>query len=71
MEIKRPKYKEITTVATRWTGDEYDIVEPKMDGIWGVFHLRKDGHWKIFSRTGKEKKTGRCIARDHEITLLG
>ena len=71
MEIKRPKYKEITTVATRWTGDEYDIVEPKMDGIWGVFHLRKDGRWTIFSRTGKEKKTGRCIARDHEITLLG
>ena len=69
MEIKRPKYKEIT--GYHLGGVEYDIVEPKMDGIWGVFHLRKDGRWTIYSRTGKEKKSGRCIQRNKEITLLG
>jgi len=70
MKIDRPKFKEIDAAKVGKFG-HYDIVEPKMDGIWGVFHLRKDGRWTIYSRTGKEKKTGRCIARGHEITLLG
>ena len=71
MKIDRPKFKEIDASLSKAYIAPYDIVEPKMDGIWGVFHLKKDGRWAIYSRTGKEKDAGRCIARDHEITLLG
>tara|TARA_R100000656_G_scaffold53769_2_gene42458 strand:- start:59 stop:889 length:831 start_codon:yes stop_codon:yes gene_type:complete len=71
--IDRPKfkeYKEISSVPEKL----YDIVEPKMDGIWGVYIQNEEG-WEIWSRTGVKKAEGTdCSSigapRD-KIILLG
>ena len=45
MRINRPKFKEVTYEdALRKTSArmDYDVVEPKMDGIWGAMHIKKN-----------------------------
>ena len=71
MRINRPKFKEVTYEdALRKTSArmDYDVVEPKMDGIWGAMHIRENGEYQIWSRTGKLKKEGK-ITPKHEKGL--
>ena len=49
---------------------DYDVVEPKMDGIWGAMHI-KHGKYQIWSRTGKLKKEGRADESGQEMCILG
>ena len=70
--IDRPKfkeYKEISSVPEKL----YDIVEPKMDGIRGVYvqpgEFLLDG-WEIWSRTGVRKAEGTDCGNE-KIILLG
>jgi len=56
--IDRPKFKEL-----RYGDDispEYDLVQLKMDGMWGCMTIA-DGEYTITSRTGKVKDTGAFI----------
>ena len=57
--IDRPKFREIRYNGNDRTGipDRYDIVEAKMDGIWGCLILEK-GYYRMYSRTGKIKAVG-------------
>ena len=48
---------------------DYDVVEPKMDGIWGAMHIRKNKEYQIWSRTGKLKKEGKVINKHYMITF--
>ena len=71
--INRPKFKEVTYEdALRKTSArmDYDVVEPKMDGIWGAMHI-KHGKYQIWSRTGKLKKEGRADESGQEMCILG
>ena len=71
MRINRPKFKEVTYEdALRKTSArmDYDVVEPKMDGFWGAMHIRENGEYQIWSRTGKLKKEGK-ITPKHEKGL--
>jgi ATP-dependent DNA ligase len=73
MIINRPKFKEVTYEdALRKTSArmDYDVVEPKMDGIWGAMHI-KHGKYQIWSRTGKLKKEGRADESGQEMCILG
>ena len=59
MRINRPKFKEVTYEdAMKETSArmDYDVVEPKMDGIWGAMHIKKNKEYQIWSRTGKLKR---------------
>ena len=72
MRINRPKFKEVTYEdALRKTSArmDYDVVEPKMDGIWGAMHIKKNGTYQIWSRTGKLKKEGKVINKHYMITF--
>ena len=53
--IDRPKFREIRLQDN--IPDEYDIVQLKMDGIWGALTIM-NGEWKMQSRTGKIKAEG-------------
>ena len=69
MRINRPKFKEVTYAdAMKETSArmDYDVVEPKMDGIWGAMHIKKNGEYQIWSRTGKLKKEGK-LAESEDI----
>jgi len=60
MKINRPKFKEITheEMMTKTSARvDYDVVEPKMDGIWGAMYIRNN-EYQIWSRTGKLKREG-------------
>jgi len=53
--IDRPKFKELTyEQVTDSVPENYDLVQVKMDGIWGCMVI-KDGQLTIYSRTGKVK----------------
>ena len=80
MRINRPKFKEVTYEdALRKTSArmDYDVVEPKMDGIWGAMHIKKNGEYQIWSRTGKLKKEGKItkgvsvVTNTTECVILG
>ena len=72
MIIKRPKFKEIKrehiTDASAYMDGEY-VIEPKMDGIWGAMHIKKNGTYQIWSRTGQLKEEGKVINRHFMITF--
>ena len=55
--IDRPKFREIRYNEHMGIPDRYDIVEAKMDGIWGCLIIEK-GYYRIYSRTGKIKAAG-------------
>ena len=72
--IDRPKFREI-----RYAGSsmlippKYDVVESKMDGIWGCLILEK-GYYRMYSRTGKIKAVGEIPKSDRfqrKCILLG
>ena len=70
MRINRPKFKEVTYEdALRKTSArmDYDVVEPKMDGIWGAMHIRKNKEYQIWSRTGKLKREGKITNKHFMI----
>ena len=53
--IDRPKFNELIKEDIDKDGPEnYDLVQLKMDGIWGCMVV-KDGQWSMYSRTGKLK----------------
>ena len=60
--IDRPKFRELRYTSdeygtTTLIPDRYDVVEAKMDGIWGCLILEK-GYYRMYSRTGKIKAVG-------------
>jgi len=71
--IDRPKfrelhYSEINSHTMRSEG--YDLVQLKMDGIWGSMHIGM-GQWSIYSRTGKVKADGGILnPLAHEDTII-
>ena len=68
--IDRPKFKEIRYKKDRVIPEKYNMVQLKMDGIWGCMNI-KDGEWKIYSRTGKMKVDGVLEDRTLDAILLG
>jgi len=77
MMIDRPKFAEMTYNDFRYYDPnylsegqrKYDTVELKMDGIWGCMVIA-NGEYKIHSRTGKVKETGK-INHSVDMILLG
>ena len=69
--IDRPRFRELDySEVDEHTGPEgYDLVQLKMDGIWGCMVI-SHGEWTIYSRTGKIKNTGH-IDDVGETILLG
>ena len=56
--IDRPKFRELHLSEIDEDGPEgYDLVQLKMDGIWGCMVIR-DCKYVIYSRTGKAKQIG-------------
>ena len=55
--IDRPKFREIRYSPDVEIPPEYDMVEAKMDGIWGCMVIEA-GYYRIYSRTGKLKSAG-------------
>ena len=55
--IDRPKFREIRWGEHREIPEQYDIVQLKMDGIFGCMKIGH-GQWGIYSRTGKLKADG-------------
>ena len=68
--IDRPKFREMRYEAIRDIPEKYDIVQLKMDGIWGCMDI-KDGVYKIYSRTGKIKAEGQVDNKELDATILG
>ena len=68
--IDRPKFREMRYEAIRDIPEKYDIVQLKMDGIWGCMDI-KDGVYKIYSRTGKLKAEGMVSNKKIDATILG
>jgi len=68
--IDRPKFREMRYEAIRDIPEKYDIVQLKMDGIWGCMDI-KDGVYKIYSRTGKLKTEGTVSNKNIDATILG
>ena len=66
--IDRPKFKEFRPDDK--IPDEYDIVQLKMDGIWGRMVIR-DGTMEVYSRTGKLKDEGLIDNPNIDCVLLG
>jgi len=50
--------------------EEYDIVQLKMDGIWGCMVVG-EGQWTLYSRTGKVKAEGEIENPNIDCVLLG
>jgi len=55
--MDRPKFKELRYYDGMTIPEEYDIVQLKMDGMWGCM-VMSCGEWTIYSRTGKMKASG-------------
>ncbi len=55
--IDRPKFRELRWEEHRTIPEQYDIVQLKMDGIFGCMKV-SNGQWAIYSRTGKMKEDG-------------
>jgi ATP-dependent DNA ligase len=68
--IDRPKFRELRYKETKVIPREYDMVQLKMDGIWGCMTI-SDGKWTIHSRTGKLKTEGEIDDEKLDAVLLG
>ena len=68
--IDRPKFRELRYAETKVIPREYDLVQLKMDGIWGCMTI-SDGKWTIHSRTGKLKTEGEIEDKKLNAVLLG
>ena len=68
--IDRPKFKEIRYKKDREIPKKYNIVQLKMDGIWGCMKI-SHGQWAIYSRTGKMKADGVLEDKTIDAILLG
>ena len=68
--IDRPKFKEIRYKKDREIPEKYNIVQLKMDGIWGCMKISY-GQWAIYSRTGKMKADGVLEDKTIDAILLG
>jgi len=68
--VDRPKFKEIRYKEHRDIPEKYNIVQLKMDGIWGCMKI-SHGQWGIYSRTGKLKADGVIDNYDIDAVVLG
>ena len=68
--IDRPKFRELRWEEHRDIPEQYDIVQLKMDGIFGCMKV-SHGQWAIYSRTGKMKDDGVLEDRTLNAVLLG
>ena len=68
--IDRPKFREMRYDAIRDIPEKYDIIQLKMDGIWGCMTI-KDGLYKIYSRTNKLKAEGTIDNKELDAVILG
>tara|TARA_Y100001951_G_scaffold50131_1_gene39573 strand:- start:44 stop:892 length:849 start_codon:yes stop_codon:yes gene_type:complete len=68
--IDRPKFRELRYKKDREIPEQYDIVQLKMDGIWGCLKV-SNGQWAIYSRTGKMKADGVIKDKSIDVILLG
>jgi ATP-dependent DNA ligase len=64
----RPKFSEYKRNDS--IPEEYDIVQLKMDGIWGCMVVG-EGQWTLYSRTGKVKAEGEIENPNIDCVLLG
>ena len=64
----RPKFREFKD--NDIIPEEYDIVQLKMDGIWGCMVVG-EGQWTLYSRTGKVKAEGEIENPNIDCVLLG
>jgi len=64
--IERPKFREIKYTEGGDIPENYDYMEPKMDGIWGCLVI-DNGYWRVYSRTGKIKAAGECVKHWKDI----
>jgi len=55
--IDRPPFRELRWEKDKEIPEQYDMVQLKMDGIWGHMKIGH-GQWAIYSRTGKMKADG-------------
>ena len=67
--MDRPKFKELRYYDGMTIPEEYDMVQFKMDGMWGCM-VMSHGEWTIYSRTGKEKATGTLLEYDSNETII-
>ena len=67
--IDRPKFKELRYYEGMSIPEEYDLVQLKMDGMWGCMTISK-GEYTITSRTGKVKGEGAVDWDDTEETII-
>jgi ATP-dependent DNA ligase len=70
LTVDRPKFREIRFKKDRPIPEQYDLVQLKMDGIWGCMKI-SHGQWGIYSRTGKLKADGVIDNRNIDAVLLG
>jgi len=68
--IDRPKFRELRWAEHKDIPEQYDIVQLKMDGIFGCMKV-SHGQWAIYSRTGKMKDDGVLEDRTLDAVLLG
>ena len=68
--IDRPKFREMRWEEHRTIPEQYDIVQLKMDGIFGCMKV-SNGQWAIYSRTGKMKDDGVLEDKTLDAVLLG
>jgi|7_EtaG_2_1085326.scaffolds.fasta_scaffold07191_7 ATP-dependent DNA ligase len=68
--VDRPKFRELIYRKDREIPIQYDMVQMKMDGIWGCLIIN-NGRWAIYSRTGKKKSEGVISDSTIDSVLLG
>ena len=68
--IDRPPFRELRWEKDKEIPEQYDMVQLKMDGIWGHMKIGH-GQWAIYSRTGKMKADGVLEDKTIEAELLG
>jgi hypothetical protein len=68
--VDRPKFRELIYREDREIPEQYDMVQMKMDGIWGCLIIN-NGQWAIYSRTGKMKADGVISDSQIDVVLLG
>ena len=49
--MDRPRFRELIYEDGMTIPEQYDIVQFKMDGMWGCM-VMSHGEWTIYSRTG-------------------
>jgi len=65
--IDRPKFREMSYEKDRSIPEKYDVVQLKMDGMWGCLKISM-GQWAIYSRTGQMKADG--VLENHSIDIV-